>query len=180
MDEVGIFINLSQANETDLPLKAFTDNLPNGAVNKVKGVVYGGGDYPTNPKQYIDAAKDLINGNPNAKLFIATCWPSLKALSDALNALGVSKPIVFAGMVTPTSAGTPSGSTGILPFDIDSLCPNWTALLLQIASGMTEAAVVYDSGHNGPTSQYDAIFGNQGALQITPIPANNSSMQTIR
>src|SRR5208282_5835385 len=106
MDEVGVFINLSQANETDLRLKAFTDNLPNGAVNKAKGVVYGGGDYPANPKQYIDAATDLINGNPNAKLFIATCWPSLNALSNALVASGTAKPIVFAGMVTPKSTGT--------------------------------------------------------------------------
>jgi len=40
---------------------------------------------------------------------------------------------------------------------------------------MTKAAVIYDSGHNGPTSQYNAILGNKGTLQITQIPANNAN-----
>ena len=48
MGQVGIFINLTKANETVLRESAFTDWLPNGAVDPNKGVVYGGGDYPAN------------------------------------------------------------------------------------------------------------------------------------
>ena len=87
--------------------------------------------------------------------------------------LGVSKSIVFAGLVTPNSA-VPSQSTGIMAFDINSLCPNWPALLLQIAPGMTKAGVVDDNGHPGPTAQYTAIT-NTGLLQFTPILANTTS-----
>ena len=171
MGQVGIFINLTKANETGLRESAFTDWLPNGAVDPNKGVVYGGGDYPAN--LYSTKAEKLINDNPNATLFIATCWPSLDALDKAMAKLGVSKSIVFAGLVTPNSA-VPSQSTGIMAFDINSLCPNWPALLLQIAPGMTKAGVVYDNGHPGPTAQYTAIT-NTGLLQFTPILANTTS-----
>ena len=113
MGTVGIFINLTQANETALRIRALTNWLPSGAVDPTNGIVYGGGAFSTNPQSYAKKAEKLIKDNPGAKLFIATCWPSVDALDQARQALGVSAPILYAGMVTPSSTVIPNQCTGI-------------------------------------------------------------------
>jgi ABC-type uncharacterized transport system substrate-binding protein len=160
MDEVAVFINLRQDAESDGRFNVLQNNLPNVLVNDA---YYGAGQY----SKYAKVAKELVADFPNAKVFFSPCWPSLDAISQE-----TQKPIVFAGLVT--NSQPPLQSTGIVAFDINALCPNWPALLRQIAPNMTKAAVIYDGGHPGPQSQFTAIQANPSGLQkIIEIPAQN-------
>jgi hypothetical protein len=157
MDEVAPFVNLEQGGETDsYRLLALRNNLPLSAV--LKTAQYGAADF-AHYKGGGGKAQKLVDDNPNAKAFFASCWPTL----EALNGTGTSKTIVYAGMVTANNA--PANSTGIKAFDIDELCQNWPALLLQIAPAVRTATIVYDDSHNATKLQRDSINNNKGNIK---------------
>jgi ABC-type uncharacterized transport system substrate-binding protein len=154
--EVAPFVNLKRDYESKLRLNALEESLPQGV--KLKPAQYGAADFG----HYEHKAEKLKNDNPSTDVFFASCWPTLEALDN----LGTGKPLVYAGMVTGNTP--PRGSHGIKAFDVNDLCPNWPALLKQIAPNITRVAIVYDTTHPGTRSQYERIRQAIGA-QLTII-----------
>jgi hypothetical protein len=174
MANVGIFMNLGTGHgEARRRMKWFTDNLPSRTLN----YEYGAGDY----QQYSDRAMRLVGRNPSAKVFVATCWPTLK--QGLLN--WTDKPIVVAGLV---DAGFNYSDMvyGIKGFDSAVLCPYWPALIKAVSGGsVTKIAVIYDWQHPGTARQFEVIdqavkaAGSMcSTLELTAIHAEDVTNQS--
>jgi hypothetical protein len=88
---------------------------------------------------YKSIARTFVQNNSDADVFVATCWPTMDALQR-----WAAVPIVFAGLVDSPGRTYSGGVTGLKSFDPDELCPYWPALLLAVAPGLKNVAVIYD------------------------------------
>src|SRR5262249_4693389 len=121
-------------------------------------------------QKYPDLADELAKTDPKPDIFLASCWPSMDALRNS-----TLKGIIFTGLSdVPGQIDYSSNPriTGIKGFAAKKVCPNWLALLRQIAPGINRAAVIYDQDFNHPSmqAQYDEIKNSVAAL---------GSLQTI-
>jgi hypothetical protein len=167
-NEVGVFLNLEPGSpaqgESHDRLQTLFNNLP---TNTIAGTVYGGGD-TDGGTTYRNRAHDLVTVKArNAKVYFASCWPSLKALNDELNSLASTAAIVYGGLAVADGTAVYNRSTGISAFGVANLCPNWPALLKQL--NVNTVTIVYDSNpnHPGPISQYTAASNAATALNMT-------------
>jgi len=139
MADIGVFMNLKSTDpEAHRRKLALEDGLPKLTFD----YRYGGGDYAC----YNSTAIDLVNSNPDARIFFASCWPTMQALNDAMESLTIApvKGVVYSGMTDSTIQSYGDNDTGIEAFELSDLCPNWPSLLMQIAPGVKRVAVIYD------------------------------------
>jgi hypothetical protein len=158
MADIGVFMNLrSLDREADRRKQVLERVLPGYSFD----YSHGGGDY----RQYDRIAGQLVARNPDARVFVASCWPTMKALNNATN-LGV----VYAGLTdSPTDPPYGNNDTGIKSFEPTKLCLNWPYLLKQIAPNVTRAAVIYDkdAGHPCMSDQNTAITNGISSLRLS-------------
>ena len=99
MADIGVFMNLQPDDPDALRRKQILEGrLPNYTFN----YRYGGGDH----NSYGNIAIDLVRSNPDARLFVACCWPTMQALNDAMQALAITPPkgVLYAGVTDSTSS----------------------------------------------------------------------------
>jgi hypothetical protein len=136
MADIAIFMNLPDGHPEGNKRKANVEGETKGHSHDY---VYGGADNAN----YGNKAQYLINNNPQAKVFVATCWPTMNALAAA------PKPIVVAGLVT--NQPFPPGVVGKISFAAGELCPFWPALLKYVApASLKEVAIIYDHDPSRP------------------------------
>jgi putative ABC transport system substrate-binding protein len=163
MADIGVFMNL-KSTDAEGRRHVLKQELPGSSFD----YRHGEGDY----KNYRNIARDLVGHNSDARVFVASCWPTMNALSEVWK-LG----IVFTGLTD--SLNPPSYAdnvTGIKAFEIADLCPNWPNLLTQIAPNVKRVAVIYDmdvENRPGISDQNTAITNSalDLSLTITPIDA---------
>ncbi|HSV24382.1 MAG TPA: hypothetical protein VLJ17_15305 [Xanthobacteraceae bacterium] len=143
MADIGVFMNLPSADPEALRRKLI---LEGGLPKFTFDYRYGGGDYDS----YGSIAIDLVKSNPDARIFFASCWPTMQALNDAMQSLAIAplKGVVYSGMTDSTIQSYGANDTGIEAFELADLCPNWPSLLMQIAPDVKRAAVIYDFDRN--------------------------------
>jgi hypothetical protein len=156
MAKIGAFINLASNDaEATNRVQWLADAMsltPNDFAT-----AFGGGDF-TN---YDNKASQLATANPPSTVncFITSCWPTTMSMQSYAN--GAQQAVVFAGLMDSVSqrGSYNANVTGIRSFYPNSLCPNWTYLLLQMAPAITQVAILYDQtqGHDVMGEQRDAI-----------------------
>jgi hypothetical protein len=172
--KIAVFMNLP-SNHPDVVLREKDlEGLP-GNTFKYKH----GGAQPN----YLAIAQALVQDNPDADVFVATCWPTLDALQ---NAVPPGKKIVFVGLIDSPGRAYNANVTGLKSFDSKVLCPFWPALLLAVAPGLKNVAVIYDEipAQLGMRYEETVVESNwkffsppNTAPALTQTPANHPSNQ---
>jgi putative ABC transport system substrate-binding protein len=147
MPYIGMFMNSAEGDrELSNRREAFLQGLGMSGVEIATR--FGGAAYST----YLQKAAELVNFQPlvagQKRLYFATCWPTLQALTKTLMQNALSDPIVFAGAINDPSYGFgPLASNnpiyGFTSYGAD-LAVQWPGLLKQIAPTVTQAAVIYN------------------------------------
>src|SRR5262249_50103700 len=132
MADIGVFLNLPSTDAEALRRKQI---LEGGLPGLTFDYRHGGGDYSS----YGSIATDLVKSNPDARVFVASCWPTMQALNNV-----TPTGIVYAGLTDSPDSWYSNNETGIKSFDPPELCPNWPYLLTQIAPNVKNVAVIYD------------------------------------
>jgi putative ABC transport system substrate-binding protein len=150
MATFGAFINLREHDGEANRRKRILESVLAGHQPKY---VHGEAKF----NKYSSFAEQLAETDPQPDVFLASCWPSMDALRN--NTL---KGIIFTGLSDVPGqidyAQNPR-ITGIKGFAAAKVCPNWLALLRQIAPSITRVAVIYDQDATHPSmqAQFDEI-----------------------
>jgi hypothetical protein len=148
MATFGAFINLRQDDPEAGRRRSILQSVLVGHQPKY---VHGEAQY----KKYSDLADQLANTGALPDILFASCWPGMDALRN-----NTPKGIIFTGLTdAPGDGGYGGRITGIKAFAVTRLCRNWLPLLMQITSGITRVAVIYDQAlaHKSMVSQYAEI-----------------------
>jgi hypothetical protein len=142
-----VFLNLQAADPEAQRRKQI---LQGGLPTYTFDYRHGGGDYSC----YKCIATELVRSNPDARVFFASCWPTMQALNLAMQDLKVTplKGVVYTGMTDSAYPGWDTygdNDTGIKSFELREVCPNWPSLLKQIAPDVKRVAVIYDFARDG-------------------------------
>ena len=168
MKLVGMFLNLAK-NDSQIPLReeAFLKGMKGWTKDKDVRFEYrfGGGEH----EKYHQYAQELVALKPD--VIFAGCGPSWSALETALQDARQTIPIVFAGMIDPTSTNriTSDNSksvTGYVSYET-ILCKTWPGKLKQIAPQVVRVAVIRDPGRRLGKVQFDAIESAARTLGLT-------------
>jgi ABC-type uncharacterized transport system substrate-binding protein len=150
---IGIFTNLAEGDrEISARREAFLRGL-----GPVPGLTittrYGAGEFRDYPEK-AKALRDTMVDGVGPDLYLATCWPSLRAL------IGVAgdTPIVFVGVANlrPDPAATDEYGKNVYGFISygRNLCGEWARFLRDVAPDVARAAVVYDMDNNRPNARW--------------------------
>jgi hypothetical protein len=148
MATFGAFINLRQDDPEAGRRRSILQSVLVGHQPKY---VHGEAQY----KKYSDLADQLANTGALPDILFVSCWPGMDALRN-----NTPKGIIFTGLTdAPGDGGYGGRITGIKAFAVTRLCRNWLPLLMQITSGITRVAVIYDQAlaHKSMVSQYAEI-----------------------
>jgi len=138
MATIGVFFNLPATDpEVDVRktmlARVLSDHNFQYAYGEADYDKYGGAG---------NKADMLVNSTPAPDYFLASCWPSMDALTGR-----TGKGIVFAGLTGVDNDNTYKATvTGIRSFAIGTLCAQWQLLLNQMAGTNTikRFAVIHD------------------------------------
>src|SRR5262249_59821362 len=75
MADIGVFLNLASTDAEALRRKQI---LEGGLPGLTFDYRHGGGDYSSCGS----IATDLVKSNPDARVFVASCWPTKQALNN--------------------------------------------------------------------------------------------------
>ena len=145
--DIGVFLNLQAADPEAQRRKQI---LQGGLPKYTFDYRHGGGDYNC----YKCIATELVRSNPDARVFFASCWPTMQALNLAMQDLKVTplRGVVYTGMTDSAYPGWDTygdNDTGIKSFELREVCPNWPSLLKQVAPDVKRVAVIYDFARDG-------------------------------
>jgi ABC-type uncharacterized transport system substrate-binding protein len=162
---IGMFFNLADGDrEISARREAFLRGF--GAMPGLTiATRFGDGDFGS----YYGKAQALsalrVDGS-GPDLYLATCWPSLRALTQVAG----NTPIVFAGLANlgdhpATDAQYPPNVYGFISYG-KNLCEEWVRLLRTVKPEVQRAAVLYDMNPDRPRAKrvYDAIKAHGLAL----------------
>jgi len=126
-------------------------------------------------------ARTFVLNNLDARVFVATCWPTEDALRQWVGNTpsGNMQSIVVAGLVDDGNQTYPAPPlvTGLKSFDPNVLPPSWPALLAKVSPGLTKWGIVCDGDATrvGMAHQVTMIQQSLGA-SVTPILIHTEDM----
>jgi putative tryptophan/tyrosine transport system substrate-binding protein len=186
---IGMFMNLAEDDrEVSARREAFLQGFgPNPAPTIAAS--FGGGDFGGGHVSYhkrAQALRDLRVGGAGPDLYLATCWPSLRAIIRVAG----NTPIVFAGVanlrdkpaVDPEREYSLPNVYGFISYG-KNLCRTWVDVLRAVRPDVAQAAVIYDMNAQdrpGAKKVYDEIV-SYGAtrtpqLKVTAINCGSDSL----
>jgi putative ABC transport system substrate-binding protein len=186
---IGMFMNLA---DNDREISARREAFLQGFGPRPAPTIatsFGAGDFGNGHINYhkrAQALRDLRMSGAGPDLYLATCWPSFRALIRVAD----DTPIVFAGLANlrenpaadPQREYGPSNVYGFISYG-KNLCRAWVDLLRAVRPDVARAAVIYDMNAQdrpGAKKVYDEI-ASYGAsrsppLQVTAINCGSDSL----
>jgi ABC-type uncharacterized transport system substrate-binding protein len=185
-----MFMNLAEDDrEISARREAFLEGFGRGSGSGPAPTIatsFGGGDFGSGHVNYHNRAqglRDLRVGGAGPDLYVATCWPSLRALIHVAD----RTPIVFVGLAnlrdTPATATheyLPDNVYGFISYG-KNLCGQWVNLLRDVRVDVAHAAFIYDMNAQdrpGAKKVFEeiqrsgaslAVAGSAAPLEVTPI-----------